>query len=153
MGVMANSAELSFPRRRPLPLEKRRHTDYGSGILFYDDELDVPGSKAHNRTGHRLGTLLCMLAERMDLELLSDNPIWYIDPRTGKQKAFYGDLVFARTSDAESVTANELLLAIEILSTNDSRREKKDTVFQRELNEHNSVPEFGLLFPELDDER
>ncbi|MBI4822518.1 MAG: Uma2 family endonuclease [Deltaproteobacteria bacterium] len=122
-------------------------------IMYYDAELDVPGSQQHNATADKLAEASETIAKRRSLHVLRDNPIWYFDPDSGAQKAFYGDAGLARTDDAETVVADQLLIMVEVVSTNDIRRERKDTLQQKRLNEANEVPEFALLFPELGDPR
>ncbi len=56
-------------------------------------------------------------------------------------------------TDRRHVTAGDLLLVIEVVTTTQRRKEVKDTVFQRALNEHNKVPELGLVFPDKGDPR
>ncbi len=129
------------------------HTDFGAGIPYYDEELDLMHSKAHMRAVAFLVGILQFIEKALGLTLLSDNPIWYLEPGTNIQKPFAGDIVLARTDDATRVTAEDLLFVLEIVSTNDRRKEKKDTIFQKALNEYNAVPEFVLYFPEPDDER
>ncbi len=121
--------------------------------MYYDAELDVPGSKKHNATARKLAEAFETVAKRRSLEVLNDNPIWYFALDSGLQKAFYGDVGLARTDDAETVVADDLLLMVEVVSTNDVRRERKDTIQQKALNEANEVPELALLFPELNDPR
>ncbi|MBI2373193.1 MAG: Uma2 family endonuclease [Deltaproteobacteria bacterium] len=135
-------------RRR---LERRPHAPPECDILLYDPELDVPSSKTHRIAVHDLISLLEPLASTLGLEFLSDQSIWYLDDKTDEQRTFYGDLVLSRAT--ESATADDLACVIEVVSTNDPRKEKKDTVRQRRLNEANRVPEFGLYFPDLDDPR
>ncbi|MBI2379033.1 MAG: Uma2 family endonuclease [Deltaproteobacteria bacterium] len=136
------------PRRR---LERRPHAPPECDILLYDPELDVPSSKTHRIAVHDLSSLLEPLASTLGLEFLSDQSIWYLDDKTGEQRTFYGDLVLSRAT--ESATADDLACVIEVVSTNDARKERKDTVRQRRLNEANRVPEFGLYFPDLEDPR
>jgi hypothetical protein len=100
-----------------------------------------------------IGPILEVLCEELGLRFLSDHPIWYADPATDEQKVFYGDLVVARPTEVERITAADLLIVIEVVSSTYPRKEVKDTSFQRALNEYNEVPEFGLLFPEPDETR
>lgn len=130
--------------RRPLPeLEEE--------ILYYDAELDVATSKTHRHAAVDLCNKLEPVAQALGLFFLSDESIWYLDPNTDKQKVFFGDLVLSRRKD--SVTAKDLQLVIEVVSTYDRRKELKDTIRQRVLNEFNAVPEFGLYFPDVGDSR
>ncbi|MBM4398574.1 MAG: hypothetical protein FJ087_23175 [Deltaproteobacteria bacterium] len=97
--------------------------------------------------------ILTVVAVEAGLMFRSDEPIWYVHPETDQQRIFYGDLVLARPVDPRRVTADDLLLAMEVVSTHDRRKALKDTLFQRLLNEYNDVPEFALLFPDLEDPR
>lgn len=102
---------------------------------------------------YETGSILAAVAEEAGFRFLSDQPIWYLDPDTDLQRAYYGDWVIAERVRPERITARDLKLVIEVVSTNDRRKEIKDTGFQRVLNEYNRVPEFGLVFPEGDDSR
>lgn len=133
-------------------LERRLHTDY-DGTPFFDEDLQVAQSTGHRVMVYETGSIIDAVAREAGLEFASDEPCWYLDPDRNVQRTYYGDWVVARESEAERRIADDLLLVIEIVSTNDRRKEIKDTVFQRALNEFNRVPEFGLVFPELDDPR
>jgi hypothetical protein len=103
---------------------------------------------------YETGNVIAAVAAEAGLQFLSDEPIWYIHPDTEEQKAFYGDWVLARgDADRKVITAKDLLLVVEVVSTSQRKKEIKDTGFQRTLNEYNEVPEFGLVFPNLDDPR
>ena len=41
---------------------------------------------------------------------------------------------------------------LEVVSTDDRRKERKDTVVMRALNEYNEVDEFVLYFPDIEDD-
>jgi Uma2 family endonuclease len=135
--------------RRPVP---RLHTVV-DGIPYFDEDLKVGQSTAHRIMASETAPILTTIAEEAGLLFLSDEPIWYLHPETDEQRVFYGDLVLARPVDHMRITSSDLLLVVEIVSTNDRRKELKDTRFQRLLNEYNGVPEFALVFPELDDAR
>ncbi len=134
-------------------LQRWKHYDFGACIPYYDEELDLMHSKAHLAAVNFLLPIFSYIARLLGLACLSDNPIWYIDPATEHQKAFAGDLVFARPGEIDRETAEDLALVMEIVSTNDPRKEKKDTIFHKSLNEFNQVPEFVLYFPDQDDKR
>ena len=139
--------------KRPL-LERRLHTDCGSGIIFYDDELDVAGGVEHNHAGYYLADCLRRVAIGSRMEWLVDNPVWYWeDESCKKQKVFYNDLALAQTQDAHRVTADELSLVVEVVTTTEKRKEKKDTVTSKARNEFHGVREFVLYYPNADDER
>ena len=150
---MASALSTTFERRRSEKprIERRPHEPPECDIGYYDPELDVPTSPTHNAAMYDLHTKLAPIAKARGLVFMSDNSIWYLEPNTGKQKVLYPDVVFATRLD--SVTAEDALLVIEIVSTHDARKERKDTVQQRQNNEFNQVPEFGLYFPDVDDER
>jgi Uma2 family endonuclease len=135
--------------RRPVP---RVHTAF-DGIPYFDEDLKVGQSKAHRIMASETAPILTAIANEAGLLCLSDEPIWYLHPETDEQRVFYGDLVLARPVDSMRITSSDLLLVAEVVSTNDRRKELKDTRFQRLLNEYNGVPEFALVFPELEDPR
>jgi hypothetical protein len=134
---------------RPVP---RLHTAF-DGIPYFDEDLQVGQSPAHRIMISESAPILTSIAEEAGVLFLSDEPIWYLHPEHDEQRAFYGDLVLARPVDRMRVTSSDLLLVVEVVSTRDRRKELKDTRFQRLLNEYNGVPEFALVFPELDDAR
>lgn len=142
-------AEPAVGRRE---LERRLHEAYG-GTPYYDEELGVAQSPAHRVMVGESVPILASIAEEGGLTFSSDEPIWYWHPETDEQKAFFGDLVFARAVDRRRVTAADVLLVVEVVSTNDRRKELKDVRFQRLVNEYNEVPEFALVFPDVEDER
>ena len=133
-------------------LRRWKHTAF-EGTPYLDPELKVPHSKAHRILVQEIGPILSVLAKEAGLSYLSDEPIWFFDPGSDRQKAFYGDLVLAKGVDTLRITAEDLLLVMEVVTTSERRKEVKDTRFQLALNEYNGVPEFGLVFPDLDDKR
>ena len=143
-------AETQAPIRRELV--PRIHTAF-DGIPFYDEELQVAQNDAHRIMAFDFGTIFGAIAQEARLGFLADQPIWYLEPDTNVQKAFYGDCVLSGAVDSLRITATSLLLVLEVVSTQERRKELKDTVFQRALNEYNKVPEFVMVFPELDDAR
>jgi len=74
------------------------------------------------------------------------------DHRNNKQKQFYPDFLLARADTPKKVTADDLLFVLEVVSTDDRRKERKDTVVMRALNEYNEVDEFVLYFPDIEDD-
>jgi Uma2 family endonuclease len=134
---------------RPVP---RLHTAF-DGIPYFDEDLQVAQSKAHRVMTSETAPILAAIADEAGLLFLSDEPIWYLHPETDEQRVFYGDFVLARPVDRMRITSSDLLLVVEVVSTNDRRKAFKDTRFQRLLNEYNGVPEFALVFPEVDDAR
>jgi Uma2 family endonuclease len=135
--------------RRPVP---RLHTD-PCGTPYFDEDLQVGQLRPHRIMAMETATILAALADDAGLVFLSDEPIWYLHPETDEQKVFFGDLVLALPVDHMRITSSDLLLVIEVVSTHDRRKELKDTRFQRLLNEYNDVPEFALVFPDVDDPR
>ena len=135
------------------PISRKTPNDFGAEIPYYDEELDVGHGSAHEKAVWYLATLLRTIARRLGLVYHSDYPVRYIDHRTGKEKQFYPDFFLAKADTPERVTADDLLLAVEVVSTNDKRKARKDTETMRELNEYNGVPEFVLYFPKADDDR
>jgi Uma2 family endonuclease len=135
--------------RRPVP---RLHTDPG-GTPYFDEDLQVGQLKPHRIMTSETTPILAALADEVGILFLADEPIWYLHPETDEQKVFFGDMVLARPVDHMRITSSDLLLVIEVVSTNDRRKELKDTRFQRLLNEYNGVPEFALVFPDVEDPR
>jgi Uma2 family endonuclease len=128
------------------------HEDF-EGIPYFDEALQVPASNAHRIAVFDLGTVLETVAQDSGLLFASDHPVWYLHPETDEQRRFYGDLVIAKNVALKTITADSIVLVIEVVSTHDRRKEIKDSVFQRAVNEYNGIREFGLLFPEADDSR
>ena len=123
------------------------------GIPYYDEELDLAQGHPHKTTVMEVGSILSDIASQAGLTALSDESIWYLEPRTNAQKNYFCDLAFSRTDQVDRVTAEDLVAVIEVVTTTERRKEYKDTVTQKKLNEYNRVPEFGLIFPEEKDER
>jgi Uma2 family endonuclease len=141
------------PIKQASTLQPWEHNAF-DGTPFYDEELEVAQNTAHRIMAHETGTVLASVAQEAGLLFLSDEPIWFKHPETDQQKVFYGDCVFARgDADHMRITAGDLLLVIEIVSTHYRKKEIKDTGFQRTLNEFNEVPEFALVFPDASDSR
>ncbi|MGE0787644.1 MAG: hypothetical protein AB7S26_18355 [Sandaracinaceae bacterium] len=137
------------PRGR---LIAREHDAFG-GTPYYDEELGVPQSKAHRIMAVETSAVLAAVCREAGLSYLSDEPIWYLHPESDEQKAYFGDCVIGKPVDSARIVASDLLFVLEVVSTQDRRKELKDTRFQRLLNEYNAVPEFALAFPEPDDAR
>ena len=148
-------AKAAPEEEREKKLERREHPpeSYVGTAPYFDEELKVPQGREHRRTVYSLGPVLEMIAEEAGLTFLSDHPIWYLHPETDEQKAYYGDLVLARPVDVTRITAADLLMVIEVVTTTNRKKEVKDTVFQRAVNEYNGVPELGLIFPDVEDGR
>jgi hypothetical protein len=137
-------------RLRPLP-HPPEHYD---GIPYYDDEFDMAQSPAHSRMVRDLSQFLEQLAPVAGLQVFSDNPIWYWLVESGQQKPFYPDYALAvAAADARRLTALDLRLVIELVSTATAAKERKDSERMRELNAANGVAEFVLFYPEPEDER
>lgn len=141
--------EPPFIRGRLVP----RPHETPTGTPYFDEELGVPQKSPHRIMATETAAVMAELARELGLAFLSDEPIWYLHPETDEQRTFYGDCVLARIADTTSITAEAVLVAMEVGTTHDRRKELKDTRFQRLLNEYNRVPEFALLFPDLDDSR
>ena len=123
------------------------------GTPYYDDELDMAQSLAHSKTIRQLAGLLDRVAAAAGLKDLSDNPVWYWIPEEGRQKILYPDYALTADPDLGTLTAMELLLAVEVVTTSRRDKEYKDTVRMRDYNAAHGVREFVLIYPELDDER
>lgn len=137
---------------QPPRLVAREHTAF-DGIPYFDHDLGVAQSMAHRVMAVETSAVLAAVAREAGLAHLSDEPIWCLHPESDEQRVFYGDCVMAKAVDTRRIIADDLLLVIEVVSTNDRRKELKDRRFQRLLNEYNGVPEFALAFPELEDPR
>jgi len=137
------------------PLEIREHVDFGElGIPYYDEELDLAQGQPHFHTVGFFTDMMMRIAEMGGYGVLGDNPIWYWE--NDEQKAFCADLALAETNDPlvlRGVTADQLLLACEVVTTSHPAKLKKDTEIQLGRNEAHGVPEFLLLYPDLDDDR
>ncbi len=136
---------------RPLPLP--HPPESMAGTPYYDDEFEMAQSIAHMQTIYALGSLLNEVAEAADLRVVSDNPVWYWLPEAGTQRALYPDYALTANPSVARLTANELVLALEVVSTAQFPKEAKDTVLMRERNAAHGVPEFVLIYPEPDDPR
>ena len=149
---MTRPAEHPAPARR---IDPRPHdSESFIGTPYYDEALDVPQSEAHMAMVIELGSVLRGLAGELGYTFHSDNPIWYLHIEDDEQRVGYPDLALMTPGTAvERSTAEEARWVAEVVSTTDRRKELKDTRFQLALNEYNGVPEFALLFPELDDPR
>jgi len=141
------------PPARP-PIDRNEPDDLDLiGTPYHDQELDVTQGTAHMLAVSFLLPLLKSIAGTRGLVFGSDNLVRYIDHRTGRQKQFSPDFILARGDAPRRLIADDLLLVLEVVSTNDIRKERKDTITMRDLNEFNGVPEFVLFFPNADDER
>jgi hypothetical protein len=149
---MSFAVDMDFPRKPERRLVPRPHAEPG-GTPYFDEELGVPHKSSHRIMVSDVSVILAALAAELGLSFLSDEPIWYLHPETDEQRTFFGDCVLANTRDTSTITADAVLLVMEVVSTNDRRKELKDTRFQKLLNEYNRVPEFALLFPDLEDAR
>jgi hypothetical protein len=145
----ATPIEIARARLRAIP-HPPEHYD---GIPYYDHEYAIPQSTAHGEMIRDIGQFLDQVAVAAGLRLLSDNPIWYWLGEFDEQKPFYPDYALADPVDPACVTALNLRLAVEVVSTAHAAKERKDTVRMRELNATNGVPEFALLYPEPNDAR
>jgi len=149
---MSTSA-LKWKAGAPLPpLVPKVHVDFGElGIPWYDEEFGLAQGLAHKDVVFLIGDCFRRLALTGGFGFLGDNPIWYWEE--GKQKAFYADLAIADTLELKSITAQQLLLACEVVTTTHKAKLYKDTHTQKLRNEQHGVPEFLLLYPDPDDKR
>ena len=145
---MADSTLLERP-----PLHRNDPNDFGLEIPYFDEELGVGHLGAHELAVRFFGNALNYIARRLGLVYHSDYPVRYFDPRQRKQKQRYPDFHLAKAETPERVIADDLLLALEVVSITDKRKEIKDTVIMPALNEYNRVGEFVLYFPDVEDER
>ncbi|CAK0759719.1 conserved hypothetical protein [Gammaproteobacteria bacterium] len=122
------------------------------GTPYYDEEFEMAQSIAHGRTIYFLMELLNRVASRAGLSSVSDNPVWYLDWE-GNRKVLYPDYALTASQNLYAITARELLLALEVVSTSRSDKERKDSVRMRNYNAINRVPEFVLIYPEPEDKR
>ncbi|MCB1192302.1 MAG: hypothetical protein KDK90_17785 [Leptospiraceae bacterium] len=137
-------------------LQKKQHTNFGSGIPYYDDELKMPQSKEHEIAINYLSYAFKFIAKDLRLGSISDHPVWYLMPKPKKeikQKVIYPDLCVSRNTDTSQVTSEDLLLCLEVVSTERKRKELKDRIIMKDLNEYNRVPEFVLIYPRASDNR
>ncbi|MBI2376386.1 MAG: Uma2 family endonuclease, partial [Deltaproteobacteria bacterium] len=141
-------------RRQRLVLEPRLHTEPFGTEPYYDEELDVMTLEPHRiAIGWLFATLEHGVAAALGLRFASDHPIWY-ESVEGQQRVLRPDAILLR-KDAElrRATSRQVLFALEVVSTNDRRKELKDTVSMKSINELNEVPEFALFYPDLEDSR
>ena len=145
---MADSALLERP-----PLHRNDPNDFGLEIPYFDEELGVGHLGAHELAVRFFGNALNYIARRLGLVYHSDYPVRYFNHRQRKQKQYYPDFHLAKAETPERVIADDLLLALEVVSITDRRKEIKDTIIMPALNEYNRVGEFVLYFPDVEDER
>jgi flagellar biosynthesis GTPase FlhF len=124
-----------------------------AGTPYYDSELRMAASYAHIETILYLGPLLRDVAQQLGYCLTSDHPTWYWISELNQQKCLYPDLAIATTTDLTALSAEDLALAVEVVTTRNARKEQKDTVRMKAYNEYHEVPEFVLIYPEPDDPR
>ena len=139
--------------RAPRPLPWLHPPESMIGTPYYDDEFEMAQSIAHMHTIYHVGSLLNEVAAAADLRVVSDNPVWYRLPEVGMQRALYPDYALTANPRVDRLTADELVLALEVVSTTRVEKEQKDTVLMRERNAAHGVREFVLIYPEPDDPR
>ncbi|TVR67190.1 MAG: hypothetical protein EA420_00800 [Candidatus Competibacteraceae bacterium] len=144
-----NDREARLAQLRPIP----HSPESMDGIPYFDEEFQMAASDAHRKTIYFLGALLDRVAERAGLRGVSDYPIWYWVPELGEQRILYPDYALTANPDIRSLTAKELVFALEVVTTSRREKELKDTVRMREHNRVHGIPEFLLVYPEPDDER
>jgi hypothetical protein len=110
-------------------------------------------SIAHSQTIMTLLPLLNRVARVAGLRWVSDNPVWYWLPEEGRQRALYPDYALTAQPSVAALTAQDLRLALEVVSTAEPAKEQKDTVVMRDRNAAHGVPEFVLIYPEPEDTR
>ena len=137
--------------QRPLPLPHPPESMIGTP--YYDDEFEMAQSIAHMHTIYHVGSLLNEVAAAADLRVVSDNPVWYRLPEAGMQRALYPDYALTANPRVDRLTADELVLALEVVSTTRVEKEHKDTLLMRERNAAHGVQEFVLIYPEPEDPR
>ena len=142
-------AEIARARLRRLPFPPEATI----GIPYYDEEFDMAQSRAHAATVRDLGAFLDRIADLTGLMVLSDNPVWYWIHEDDRQRILYPDYALALDTGQKAPLAGDLLLALEIVSTERPEKERKDTERMHARNAANGVPEFGLLYPEPADAR
>lgn len=123
------------------------------GIPYFDEEFDMAASHAHRKTIYFLGALLDRVAQRAGLRGVGDYPIWYWFPELGQQRILYPDYALTANPNIKSLTAKELLFALEVVTTSRQEKEEKDTVRMKEHSRVHGIAEFVLLYPEPDDDR
>ncbi|MCB1192933.1 MAG: hypothetical protein H7A23_25595 [Leptospiraceae bacterium] len=137
-------------------IQRWEHTDFGSEIPYFDDELEMSQSIEHEITINYLSYSFKFIGKNLGLTCISDHPVWYllIKPEKGKtQKVIYPDLCMSKESDVSRITSEDLLFCLEVVSTERKEKEIKDSQLMKKLNEYNRVPEFVLIYPKLDDNR
>ena len=139
--------------RAPRPLPWLHPPESMIGTPYYDDEFEMAQSIAHMHTIYSVGPLLNRVAKAADLRVVSDNPVWYWLAEAGMQRALYPDYALTANPRVDRLTADELALALEVVSTTRVEKEHKDTVLMRERNAAHGVREFVLIYPEPDDPR
>ena len=137
--------------QHPLPLLHPPESMIGTP--YYDDEFEMAQSIAHMHTIYHVGSLLNEVAAAADLRVVSDNPVWYGLPEAGMQRALYPDYALTANPRVDRLTADELVLALEVVSTTRVEKEHKDTLLMRERNAAHGVREFVLIYPEPEDPR
>lgn len=137
------------PRLLPIP----HSAESMDGIPWFDEEFQMPQSNAHRDTIKWICEVLDEVAEQAHLTGVSDYPIWYWIAEEGKQRALYPDYALAATSDIKGLTAADVLLGLEVVSTERAAKERKDSVLMRARSEDNQIAEFVLLYPEMTDAR
>ncbi|MCB1191119.1 MAG: hypothetical protein KDK90_11815 [Leptospiraceae bacterium] len=137
-------------------IQRLEHKNFGSGIPYYDDELKMPQSIEHEIAINYLSYCFKYIAKDLKLSSISDHPVWYLIQKPIKdknQKVIYPDLCVSKNSDISRVTSEDLLFSLEVVSMERKRKEFKDTVLMKALNEYNRVPEFVLVYPKASDNR
>jgi len=137
------------PRLQPIP----HSPESMDGIPYYDEEFAMAQSDAHRRTIYSLGGLLDRVAKVAGLRGVGDYPIWYWIAEQNQQRALYPDYALTANPNIKALTADELLLTLEVVTTSKPAKERKDTIRMRHYNAAHRVPEFVLIYPEPDDPR
>lgn len=146
---LSNDREARLARLVPIP----HRPESMDGIPYFDEEFQMAASHAHRKMIYFLGALLDRVAERAGLRGVSDYPIWYWFPELGEQRILYPDFALTANPDIRSLTAKELVFALEVVTTSRRDKELKDTLRMREHNRVHGIPEFVLVYPEPDDPR
>lgn len=142
----------------PTQLEKPKlqpwlHSDLGEEIPYYDEEFDLMQGDPHKEAISLILPVFEYIAKETKKKFLSDQPAWYIDPYTKKQKRAASDIALSKQFNASITTAKDLEFVLEVVTTSDKRKEKKDTDRMYHWNEYNEVSEFCLYFPDVGDSR
>ena len=122
-------------------------------VPYCDEDLRLIALLPHTLAVRFFQSVLEPVASGAGLRLFSDNPVRYVHPELQEERDYGPDIVLAGGSAGERTLAAHLRLVIEVVSTQDSRKERKDTVFTPSLNLANDVPEFALFFPDVWDSR